>query len=499
MKNSITVGLIITSIALLLALQAFWLQGAYEKAYYVFRRETNTIFRNTVFQLRDSVFVNTLQSYTDTVPFIHHENGKRTLQFTNKRSSLKADSLLIRRQAATVQVYISSSDVSDSLIKSLEPITHRIQSFNSNKQSFTIRIAPDSLNTDSLKVYFQKNLSRASINIPATIKKTTSTDFPFPSLSASSGGEFRWRTEHHEQFRPASIFLDTLEIESVRLNPNQRYSASLAGIQKILLLEIAPQVFFSIFLTLIIVFAFIVMYRNIRSQQKLMALKNDFIGNITHELKTPVATVSVALEALQNFDMSSDHKRSQEYLAMAQSELSRLSIMTDKILKTTVFEENGIEIENESVDLEEIISNAAMSLKLLLNKSGVILERERFGESFLISGSPVHLTNMISNLIENSIKYSAEKSSIKISLHKEAGRVILSVKDNGIGIAKEYQEKVFDKFFRVPTGNVHTIKGYGLGLSYVKNVVKAHKATIELRSEKNKGSEFIITFLALRK
>lgn len=499
MKNSITVALIITSLALLLVLQVFWLQGAYEKAYYTFRRETNTIFRNTVFQLRDSVFVNTLQSSADTVPFIHHDNGRRTLQLTNKRSSLEPDSFLVRRQAATVQVYISSSDVSDSLIKSLEPITHKIQSFNSNKQSFTIRIAPDSLSTDSLRVYFQKNLSQASIHVPATIKRIILPNLSFPSLPSSSAGDIRWRTDHHEQGQSTPVFRDTLDIDPVRLNPNQRYSASLAGIQKILLREIAPQVFFSLFLTLVIFSAFIVMYRNIRSQQKLMALKNDFISNITHELKTPVATVSVALEALQNFDVSADRQRTQEYLAMAQSELSRLSIMTDKILKTTVFEENGIDIENKTIDLEETITSATASLKLLLDKSGAVLECETNGESFLISGSPLHLTNMVSNLIENSIKYSTEKPTIRISLHKESHSVTLSVKDNGVGIALEYQKKVFEKFFRVPTGNVHTIKGYGLGLSYVKNVVKAHKGTIELRSEKNKGSEFIITFPALNK
>ena len=235
------------------------------------------------------------------------------------------------------------------------------------------------------------------------------------------------------------------------------------------------------------------MYRNIRSQQRLMAQKSDFISNITHELKTPVATVSVALEALQSFDVNVHPERSKEYLAIAQQELNRLTELTDKILKTTVFEEQGSMIDQEIVDLDNATSSACSSLKLLLDKAEAEVKIERSGENFKVKGSTLHLTNSISNLLENSIKYSAGKVDISIKLHSSPGSVSISVRDQGIGIAQEYQKKIFEKFFRVPTGNIHKVKGYGLGLSYVANVIAAHKGKVEVKSNSGEGSEFIIT------
>jgi two-component system phosphate regulon sensor histidine kinase PhoR len=235
-----------------------------------------------------------------------------------------------------------------------------------------------------------------------------------------------------------------------------------------------------------------VMYKNLRAQQKLMQIKNDFISNVTHELKTPVATVSVALEALKNFNALDDPKRTSEYLDIAQNELNRLTLMTDKILKTSVFEDKGVELKIEVVDLDVIISQVLASMKLVFEKRNTILNYSKTGTSFSLGGSREHLTNILYNLVDNGLKYSPEKSVLDIRLTNAGGKMQLVVRDEGIGISREYQKKIFEKFFRVPSGDVHNIKGYGLGLSYVASVVKSHGGEIFVESEPGKGSAFTI-------
>lgn len=497
-KNSITIALIVFSILLLLALQILWLTNSYEKAYFDLRRDINGVFRNTVYQLRDTVFVSTIQPRIDSI-----QQGKQTatsrIEAIQMRK-LQPDSLVVRGAASTVQVYISSSDASDSLIKDLQPFTRSLQNRSDKgiNRSFTIRIAPDSLNIDSLRIYFKENLYSLSPYLEPIVRVLKATEFPFNFQSHNSQSTFRWQQENTEA-RPNIFLRDSLNTESVRLNPHLRYSASLIGARRLVIKEITPQILFSAILTLTIITAFVFMYRNIRSQQKLMAQKSDFISNITHELKTPVATVSVAIEALQNFDVGANPEKSKEYLNIAQHELDRLSAITDNILKTTLLEEGVINIQKQIINLDTLIEKTISSLKLLIEKSEASVKFEKTNDDFQVNGNILHLNNVVSNLIENAIKYSVQYPLITIQLRKEGNVILLSIKDEGPGIAKEFHQKVFEKFFRIPTGNIHNIKGYGLGLSYVSSIVKAHKAQIELISEVNKGCEFLIKFIAASK
>lgn len=496
MKNSITIALIVFSVILLFALQILWLTNSYEKAYFDLRRDINGVFRNTVYQLRDTVFVSTIQPRMDSVQQ-RKQIATNRIEAIQMRA-LKPDSLVVRSAASTVQVYISSSDASDSLIKDLQPLTKSLQNSKGMNRSFTIRIAPDSLNIDSLKAYFKENLFSFSPNLEPVVKALTSSDFLFSFQPPNGQSSFRWQQENTE-VRHRIFLRDSLNTESVRLNPHLRYSASLTGARPLIIKEITPQILFSAVLTLTIITAFVFMYRNIRSQQKLMTQKSDFISNITHELKTPVATVSVAIEALQNFDVSANPEKSKEYLNIAQHELSRLSAITDNILKTTLLEEGAINIQKQIINLDTIVEKTISSLRLLIEKSNASVKFEKTDDDFKLRGNMLHLGNVVSNLIENAIKYSVQHPVITIQLKKEGNTIILSIKDEGPGIAKEYHQKIFEKFFRIPTGNIHNIKGYGLGLSYVSSVVKAHKAQIELISEVNNGCEFLIKFIAAPK
>ncbi len=225
----------------------------------------------------------------------------------------------------------------------------------------------------------------------------------------------------------------------------------------------------------------------------MMTLKNDFISNVTHELKTPVTTVGVALEALKNFKGLENKALTEEYLEIAQKELNRLSLLTDKILKTAIFEDKGIEFIPEAIAFDALIEDVIASMKLVVEKNDAQVIFEKSGTDFTVMGSPERLLSVIYNLLDNAIKYSSLYPTISIALKEENTKIIFSVNDNGIGISKEYHRKIFEKFFRVPTGDVHNIKGYGLGLSYVDSVIRVHGGSLTVESEPGKGSTFIIT------
>ena len=182
------------------------------------------------------------------------------------------------------------------------------------------------------------------------------------------------------------------------------------------------------------------------------------------------------------------------HVHIAQHELGRLTLLTDKVLNTSLFDETGVIIDRESIDLEKIISDIMNSMKLVFEKQKAMVEFEKVGSNFSMKASAVHITNVIYNLLDNALKYSPSNPTILIKLSDLGEKISLTVSDHGLGIPKEFHKKIFEKFFRMPTGDVHNIKGYGLGLSYVEGVVKAHGGSIEVMSEVGKGSTFIIQF-----
>lgn len=253
----------------------------------------------------------------------------------------------------------------------------------------------------------------------------------------------------------------------------------------------------SLLLVGVTVLSFTLLLRNLIQQRKLTQIKNDFISNITHELKTPIATVSVAIEALRNFDALHDPQRTKEYLAISSNELQRLSFLVDKVLKLSMFEKHQIELKEEAVDLLQLVNEVVTSMKLQFEKYKAKVNVQTQGYRFIIHADRLHITSVLFNLLDNALKYSKENPSIHIELKEEPQHIQLSVTDNGIGIAAEYRRKIFDKFFRVPSGNTHNVKGYGLGLSYVLYVIQKHYGSIDVESKPGIGSRFMIKLPAV--
>lgn len=243
-------------------------------------------------------------------------------------------------------------------------------------------------------------------------------------------------------------------------------------------------------ITIILAFSYTI--RTIFRQKKISEIKNDFINNMTHELKTPIATISLACEALNDPVMSNSSKNITQYVGMIRDENKRLGVLVENVLKSAVLDRGEMELAKDEVDIHELINNTIRNIELQVAQKGGKIEQSLRAESSVIKGDKVHLTNVIYNLLDNAIKYSKEKPLIQVTTESDDVSLSISFKDHGIGIKKDDQARIFDKLFRVPTGNVHNIKGFGLGLSYVKVIVEKHHGTVSVASELGKGSTFTI-------
>jgi len=217
-------------------------------------------------------------------------------------------------------------------------------------------------------------------------------------------------------------------------------------------------------------------------------VKNDFINNMTHELKTPISTISLACEALSDKTLMLDTDRKTSYVSMIKAENKRLSTLVDNVLKSAVWDSTHLKLNFLKINLHEIIQKVSQNFDIQINNRNGKLNLDLEAKEAYILADKVHFSNVIYNLLDNANKYSPEVPKIGISTRNEDGFVILSISDNGIGISKENQKKIFDKFFRVSTGNIHDVKGFGLGLSYVKRIVDLHHAEISIESARNKGT-----------
>ena len=254
--------------------------------------------------------------------------------------------------------------------------------------------------------------------------------------------------------------------------------------------KISPQIIFALILILLSGFAFGFTYKSLLKQMELNSTRNEFISNISHELKTPVATVKVALEALRNFDQIQDPVVTQEYLAMATAELDRLDQLTHKVLTHSQLESDSSFIEKKEMDLVSLCENSIKKWQPKIDEQNANLKFLHSDAEIFISADELYLEGVILNLIDNALKYAGPDADIEIELTKDEDELRVSVSDRGPGIARKYQSQVFDKFFRVPSENRHNVKGHGLGLSFAALVMEQHNGEIKMNSRAGGGSIF---------
>lgn len=243
---------------------------------------------------------------------------------------------------------------------------------------------------------------------------------------------------------------------------------------------------------LIGIFVFTIMI--ILRQKKLSDIKNDFINNMTHELKTPISTISLASQMLRDNTVTNTPKTIEHISGIIFQESKRLTTQVEKVLQMAVFNEGKLKLKFKDVNINTLINSVVLNFELRVKSKNGELTSDLKANPAIIRADEVHITNVLFNLLDNAVKYSKEEPKIHIATETKDNFLIVSVKDHGIGISSEHLGQIFERFYRVPTGNVHDVKGFGLGLSYVKIIVDAHKGKVKVESAVNKGTKFMIYF-----
>jgi two-component system phosphate regulon sensor histidine kinase PhoR len=478
--------LMIVTIAGIVAFQFYWLKQNYDREEKTLALKTEVAFRETMRKLQAKKL-----KLEDFDQFIK-EGGpgpKRVFISNNPRDTFMVK--IPRKEEIVSMVNVVKSNLKDSLVPHPDIKGGMVISMEKNgppdfpdSLRFTTKAHPgrpgsdgflrflygvdslqDSVRIKEIEVAYKKVLADQKINIPFAVLR-------LDSISSEDTPQ------------PTDVSVGILHPITYRLQSGSSIPY--------LLKRIASPILFSLFLVGLTVLSFVLLYRNMKRQQRLAELKNDFISNITHELKTPIATVGVAIEALKNFNAIQDPARTKEYLDISSNELQRLNLLVDKVLKLSMFEKKEIQLNLEPLDLKNLVDEVIASMRLQLEKKNASISLSHSGDSSF-QGDRLHLLSVIFNLVDNAIKYSYDNPAIKIDVTGKENSIVFRIADNGIGIPDEYKTKVFEKFFRVPVGNIHNTKGYGLGLSYVATVIKKHNGAIIVENYPGGGTEFIIT------
>jgi two-component system phosphate regulon sensor histidine kinase PhoR len=297
-----------------------------------------------------------------------------------------------------------------------------------------------------------------------------------------------------------SIDIDTLLTNHTLLFPSNVLDEKLIlqlffpSKQSFLIREMWGSLTISLSLMILIVLALSFMFRTILTQKRLSELKNDFISNMTHEFKTPISTIALACEAMSDKDMMGpEQSKAAPFVKMIHEENNRLSLLVERILQSAQMDRGQLSMKIEKILLTEIIHDIAQNAQFRIDSLGGKINLELPQELIEVNADRMHLAGIISNLVDNGIKYSYGPPLITIRLVRQGEDFVLSVIDKGIGIKKEHITKIFDKLYRIPTGNIHNVKGFGLGLSYVKEIAELHNWEITVNSKFGVGSEFILT------
>jgi len=273
----------------------------------------------------------------------------------------------------------------------------------------------------------------------------------------------------------------TVESKSSFLPHDSKLKMHFTNVTRTILKRIFVGILISTLLVLAVISCLFYLLKIIKHQKQLAEVKNDLISNITHEFKTPIATISVALESNKNFNEVEHDDRTNRYLDMSTNQLSKLNVMVEKLLETATLDSDNLVLNKEKVNISELLN--AIVEKFQVTSSVKELKLIAFSEDVYLGIDVFHFENAINNLIDNAVKYGG--NNISIELKSEAKNIIINVIDDGTGLEKQYKEKLFEQFYRVPKGNVHDVKGFGIGLYYTKKIIEKHNGTIQLELNKN--------------
>lgn len=284
------------------------------------------------------------------------------------------------------------------------------------------------------------------------------------------------------------------EEEAMPYVPKEKLVLVIYDIQGFVLKSVGWMILFAVLFTLIIIAAFYITIRTILTQKKLSEMKTDFINNMTHELRTPLATISIAVDTLKNEKIIGNRDQLLSIGQIIKSENTRMNTQVEQILQAAQLDVNQVLNDMKDLQVHEVMRKIDAKFALQVKEKNGAIALNLDAKNDRVSGHPVHFMNMISNLVDNALKYCKEEVPplIVISTSNERNKIIIVIKDNGLGMSKDTMSKIFEKFYRAHTGDVHNVKGFGLGLNYSKKMVEAHHGTIEVASTLGVGSTFTV-------
>lgn len=317
-------------------------------------------------------------------------------------------------------------------------------------------------------------------------------DFEFKVTSAKRDSVIFTRASNGTEFLPENSY-ETPLFPKDMIRDSGLLSITFPDKNNIILSNLTAMMGLSGALLLVLIFSFGYTIHSILRQKKISEMKTDFINNMTHEFKTPVATIMIASEALKDPDLNTDKSRIDRLASIIYDENVRLGNHIERVLTIAKIEKGDLKLEHKEVNMNDLLAAIVDSMSLQLQKRNASIELDLKAEDAIVSGDELHLSNVIFNLLDNANKYSPQDPQIRISTHNYGKNLIIRVSDKGVGMNRDQLSKIFDQFYRIPTGNLHDVKGFGLGLSYVNNIVKKLNGSIRVKSEKDMGSEFEIS------
>lgn len=450
----------------LMIIQVYWIKNAIMVKQAIFNRDVDAAVTKAIYNL---------------------ERIDRALTYTRQKELLSQNKLLLNNSADTLN---------QSLISNLLNFSAETNSNNINKSGFNSQRIIENLFSQSQK-FNDLVEKRVSVKLLDSLLRREfrgaglNTKYEFAVYSPNRNKLVLQKTGQYPRELLQSDFRYMLFPGDI-FSQHDLLMLYFPNEQQFLITRLWILLFVSVILISAIIFSFSYVVITVFRQKKVSEMRNDFINNMTHEFKTPISTISLACEALSDADIAKTPAIYDSYIRVISEENGRLSGMAEKILQSARFQKGEIILKIESVNVHEALEDAISKINLQIEKKGGVIYTELNAGQAVIQADRVHITNIVFNLLDNATKYTPWAPVIHISTKNIGNGILFTIKDNGIGISKSNQKKIFDKLYRVPTGNIHNVKGFGLGLSYVKSIVEKHNGKITLESELKKGSSFSI-------
>ena len=374
------------------------------------------------------------------------------------------------------------------------------QSLKSNDISFNISLDEKLIN----KTVFVENIVDKMIRIELPIEERIPHEVldtiirnEFIKLGIKAKYEYKLASENDSTIYKSANYSSTAPHQLKKnIFPNDFFSKKyylsvhFPNQKSYVLSSLGTMTFTTFLLTIIIILSFTLTIAIIFKQKRLSEIKSDFVSNMTHELKTPISTISLAAQMLKDETIPEENKRTGYLGGVISEESKRLGLQVEKVLQMAIFEKTKLKLKIKPINLHDIINKVSQSFEIQLNNVDGNMVSALNATNPLVLGDEIHITNVVNNLLDNAVKYRNGNPQITISTKDAAKGLVFMVEDNGIGISRENQRRIFDQFYRVPTGNIHNVKGFGLGLCYVKKILEEHGGKIWVESSPGKGSTF---------